>query len=271
MKNNRFAALILILLLGSSIESEAKVCIGCGSQIPDNANYCMTCMTPQPQNATVGQQSLQKEPREVILDMFHFLDDYEGYFYNLQYLNILGKMPEIKTMFQNASMRYKNIEKMLPEECRLLANIYAAKYQLFEGITNVMKSLRVDSGYRGAILKSSLVTMGYYNNIINQFRVPRRWTVENINILKKQMENVNKRVQKYNVTSKYITLDDNKIPKGQPVMIISINGKNARVMVMGPSMTNDPIEGNMSLTNLEKRTTWKKENIFFFEDIPLKD
>ena len=269
MAKNKFVAFLSILLLGCALKADAKICIGCSAQIADNANYCTNCMTPQPQSAVIGQQSMHREPREVIIDMFHFLDDYEAYFHDLQYLNILGKMPEVKTMFQNASVRYRNIERMLPEECKLLANIYAAKYQLFDGITNIMKNLRLDSGYRAAIGKSALLSMVYYNKIIDQFRTPRVWNAEKIAILKKQIQNVHDRIQKYQVTSQYLKIDDTKIQKGESIMVIGVSGKKAQVMYMGPSITNQPVEGILELKILEKRTTWKKANVFFFEDIPM--
>ena len=42
-------------------------------------------------------------------------------------------------------------------------------------------------------------------------------------------------------------------------------------MYMGPSITIDPVEGNVSLKDLEKRTTWQRTNEFFFQDIPLRN
>ncbi len=270
MSKNKLAVLAAFFLFGSIMNAEAKICIGCSTQIPDNANFCSKCLTPQPKAAVIGNQSMQKEPKEVILDMFAFIDNYEVYFHEMEYLNILGKMPEVKTMFQNASVRYKNIEKMLPEECRLLANIYAAKYQLFDGVTNIMKNLRLDSGYRDALLKSALLTMAYYNQIINQFRTPVTWDAQNIELLKKQMQNVNNRVQKYQVTSKYLKFDEeNKVPNGDSIMVLGIEGKKAHVMYMGPSMTNEAVQASFPLSTLEKRTTWKKTNEFFFQDIKL--
>lgn len=262
--------LSFLLILSSAVNVEAKICIGCSSQIPDNANFCSNCFTPQPQAARIGQNNKQNDAKEVILDMFSFIDNYEVYFHELKYLDILGKMPEVKTRFQNASIRYRNLEKKLPEECRLLANIYAAKYQLFDGITNVMKNLRIDSGYRDALLKSALVTMSYYNNIINQFRTSIVWTPQNIILLKKQMENVNDRVQKYQITAKYIKLDDTKIPCGGSIMVIKLIGKKAHIIYMGESMTNNAVEGTITLKELEKRTTWKRTNEFFFEDTIIK-
>lgn len=272
MTKNTLSVAAAILILCSPITAEAKICFGCSTNIPDNATFCSKCMTPQPKAVTIGNQNLQKEPREVVLDMFAFLDSYEAHFHDLQYVNILGKMPEIKTLFQNASVRYRTVEKILPEECKLLANIYAAKYQLFDGITNVMKNIRIDSGYKAALLKSSLLVMSYYNKIIDTFRVPRVWSRENIELLKKQMQNVSDRTQKYQVTSSYLKMDhETKIPKGESIMVLGIEGKKAYVMYMGPSMTLNPVEAVFPLSTLEKRTTWKKSNVFFFEDIKLKD
>ena len=271
MTKKSLLAIAAILMFGSSMTVEAKTCIGCSAQLPDNANFCSQCMTPQPMSAQLGvQNSNNKEPREVILDMFAFLDQYEAYFYDLQYLNVLGKMPEIKTMFNNASVRYKRIEQHLPEECKLLANIYAAKYQIFDGLANLMKNMRMDGGYKAALLQSSLVVIQYYNEIISEFRTPQNWNPENIAILKKQIQNVSEKTQKYNVTAKYLKLGETKVPSGESVMVLGINDKNALVMYMGPTLTYNAVQGSVSLSNLEKRTTWKKTNEFYFQPIKLK-
>ena len=66
-------------------------------------------------------------------------------------------------------------------------------------------------------------------------------------------------------------IGDNKVPQGQKIMILGIKGKKAHVMYMGPSVTIDPVEGDIDLSSLEKRTTWQRTNEFFFEDIPLKN
>ena len=268
--SKRLLISVLGLFLLGTLSADAKICIGCSSDIPDTANFCSICLTPQPMAVTLGQQNRQKEPREVVLDMFAFIDQYQAVFNDMQYLNILGKMPEIKTKFQNASVRYRNIEKMLPEECKLLANIYAAKYQLIDGVTSVMKNLRIDSGYRNALLKSALMVMSYYNDIIAQFRVPRVWDKANIEQLKKQIKNVSDRTKKYQVTSEYLKMDETKVRTGENIMVMTIGkDKKAFVMYMGPSMTHEPVTATIPLSTLAKRTTWKKENAVFFEDIKL--
>jgi len=258
--------LLTLLLLGALCpQVEAKLCIGCNAELPDNATFCAGCMTPQPKAVQLSaKQTGQANQRERLMQLFSFIDEYEGYFHDMKYLNVLGKMPEVKTKFTNAAGIYRQIEPRLPEELKILAQIYAAKYQLFEGMTGVMKNLRIDSGFKAAIVKSSMLVMALYNQVIDQFRVDRHFGPPELDKLKAQVANIPRRTQKYHVTSKYLKLGDNKVPTGQQVMVLEVVGKRAHVMLMGPSMDNNPVEGPVSLRDLEKRTTWKKENINYY-------
>ncbi len=265
---NRTALLaVTVFLIALTAVADAKLCIGCSAELPDNATFCAGCMTPQPKAANLsGKQPKTVDLREQVMELFAFLDEYEGYFQqDIQYLNVLGKMPEVKTRFENAAARYKRLEPRLPEELTILAQVYAAKYQLFEGITGIMKNLRLDSGYKMAILKSSLVVMTLYNEVINGFRTPKTYGKAELAALKKQVGNIPKRTQKYTVTAKYLKLGETKVPGGEKVMVLGLQGKRAAVLYMGPSMDNNAVEGMVGLRELEKRTSWKRENEFFFE------
>ncbi len=258
--------LLSILLLGALCpQLVAKPCIGCSAELPDNATFCAECMTPQPKVTNLAAPTANApSQRERVMQLFSFIDEYEGYFHDLKYLNVLGKMPEVTTRFRNAVGFYRQLEPRLPEELRILAQIYAAKYQLFEGMTGVLKNLRLDGGFKAAIIKSSMLVMALYNQVINQFRDDRSYGPQELEKLKAQVANIPRRTQKYNVTSKYLKLGDEKVPSGQQVMVLEISGKRAHVMLMGPSMDNNPIEGMISLRDLEKRTSWQKENINYF-------
>lgn len=250
--------------------ADAKLCIGCSAELPDNANFCAGCMTPQPKVAKLaGPQAAQPaDMREQVLELFAFLDEFEAHFHDIQYLNVLGKMPDVKTRFQNAAARYKKLEPRLSEELTILAQLYAAKFQLFEGMTGIMKNLRLDGGYRAALIKSSMVVMYLYNQVIDTFRSPKNYDRAALEELKKRVANIPKRTQKYAVTAKYLQLGKQQVPGGEKVMVLGIQGKRAHVLYMGPSMDNNPVEGMLSLRDLEKRTTWQRENIFFFEEAP---
>lgn len=263
MRKIWLAIILFFTLFAGSVD--AKPCIGCSAELPDNANFCAACMTPQPQGIKLGGAApVAKDMRESLLDMFAYIDEFEGYFHELKYLNVLGKMPEVKTRFQNSAARYKGIEAKLPEELKILAQVYAAKFQLFEGMTGVMKNLRIDGGYKAAILKSSLVVLALYNRIIDQFRAPKHFGPTELDLLKAEVGNIAKRTQKYTLTSQYLKLGKEKIPGGEKIMVLDVVGKRALVLYMGPTMDNNPLEGWMSLRDLEKRSTWKRENVAFF-------
>lgn len=258
-------ATAMTLLVSSA---DAKLCIGCSVELPDNANFCAGCLTPQPKAAKLAgpQTSQPADLREQVLDLFSFLDEFEAHFHDIQYLNVLGKMPDVKTRFQNAAARYKKLEPRLPEELTILAQLYAAKFQLFEGMTGIMKNLRLDGGYRAALVKSSMVVMHLYNQVIDTFRAPKTYDRAALEALKKRVANIPKRTQKYAVTGKYLQLGKQQVPGGEKVMVLGIQGKRAHILYMGPSMDNNPVEGMLSLRDLEKRTTWQRENVFFFDE-----
>jgi len=258
------AAVLLFFISLFTSNLEAKSCIGCNAQLPDNANFCAECMTPQPSLSPIQQPKNASDPREKLLEMFSFLDEFESNFHELKYLNVLGKMPDVKVRFQNTATIYRKLEPRLPEELTILAQIYAAKFQIFDGLAGLMKNLRVDGGFKAAILKSSLVTLTLQNRIINQFRAPMKYGPKQVESLKKQIEIMGKRTQKYTITSKYLELGKQKIPAGEKVMILELMGKNAMVLYMGPTIDNNPIEGIVSLRDLEKRTTWQKQNELFY-------
>lgn len=262
MKSAKIFLFLFMVLFSADLI--AKPCIGCNVELPDNANFCSECMTPQPAQNVLHQAQKSNDPREKILEMFAFLDEFESNFHELKYLNVLGKMPDIKIRFQNTAAVYRKIENRLPEELTILAQIYAAKFQIFDGLTGLMKNLRVDGGFKAAILKSSLVTLTLQNRIINQFRSPMKYGPQQVESLKKQIEIMGKRTQKYTITSKFLQLGKQKIPAGEKIMVLEIMGKNAMVLYMGPSIDNNPIEGILSLRDLEKRTTWQKQNELFY-------
>jgi hypothetical protein len=266
MKTGRpLLAILILFVFATLVAVEAKQCIGCSEQLPDNANFCAMCMTPQPKAVNLSQTAAPKRDyREILLDTFAFIDEFEANFHEMKYLNVLGKMPEIKTRFNNATMTYKRLESKLAEDHVILAQLYAAKFQLFEGLTGIMKNLRIDGGYKAAILKSSMVVLALYNQIIDQFREKVSFTGEKLEILKKQVANIARRTQKYTITGKYLQIGKEKIPGGEKIMVLEIVDKKALVLYMGPTMDNNPLEAMINLRDLEKRTTWKRENQLFY-------
>lgn len=217
----------------------------------------------QPGAAVVDMPGM--DYREKLLQLFSFVDEFEKTFKEMKYLNIFGRLPEVKIKFEKAAKIVRQFESSFTPEQKILAKLYGAKYNLFVGMGSVMKNLRIDSGFRAAILRSGFVVLTLYNQIIDKFRTPRNFSKEDLDQLNWHVANISRRTQKYSIRAKYLQLDGNKIPTGEKVMVLQIKDKRALVLYMGPTMNNQQIEGWVSLRDLKKRTTWKKENSFFFQ------
>ena len=215
-------------------------------------------------HSTEIDQSKLQQQKKVIVDLFSFLDEYELHFREMKYLNILGKLPELKTSFQQAEKVYRRYEPKMVEELKIMGSLYFARYQLFAGMGDIIKNLRIDSGFRAAILRSGTVVLSNYNLLLDKIRESPGMNQLELAEFKLSLANVTRRNQKYSITSKYLNLDDNKIPQGEKVIVLEIKGNKALVLYMGPTMTNSQIEAWISLRDLEKRTDWQKSNQDYF-------
>jgi len=63
------------------------------------------------------------------------------------------------------------------------------------------------------------------------------------------------------VTSQYLKVGLDKIPRSSKLIVVSVVKKRARILCIGENQTSDMVEGFVSLRSLEKRTSWKKEDI----------
>lgn len=205
-----------------------------------------------------------EQQKKLIVDLFSCVDDYEFHFREMKYLNVLGKLPELKNKFARAQNTYRRYEARMNEQLKIMGSLYFSRYQLFTGLGEVLKNLRLDSGFRAALMRSGTVVLNNYNELLDYLKASPILKPQELNDLKLKIANVSRRNQKYKITSKYFELDDNKIPAGEQIMVLEVKGNRALVLYMGPTMTNSQIEGWVNLRDLEKRTNWENSNKDFY-------
>lgn len=265
MKQKTLTVIALLAALLPASMCQAKRCVACNEILPDSAAICTSCLTPQPKIVKLEPEApLTAQQR--LVELFSFLDDFEKYFHENQYLNMLGLMPEVKIKFQNAVSVYQTMAPNLPEELKILAKLYAAKYQVFEGITAMQKNLRLESSFREALIRANMYKMALCNSIIAPFKASSRLDENSAINLKRRVASIEKRMYKYTVTAKYLKVGDTKIARGSKILITSISGKNARVLVIASTGKFEPVEAFVSLKGLAKRTDWVKENAKYYAD-----
>ena len=262
MKNKYVLILVSILLLGAQ-SAEAKFCIGCGAELPDTANFCSSCSSPQPQVSSLSAPK-KLNYREHILNMFQFIDDFERSFNDMKYVDILGKMPDIRIRFQNAGVEYRKFENIIPQELKVLANLFAKKFQIFEGLNGALKDLRLDPGYKEAIARGGMYEISLINKFISIYRKPITIDDNFRKLIKDNYASIANKCKRYHVTAKYLKIGETKASQGSAIMVLGINNNKANVLLMSPSKSYSVVEGHISLDSLANRTTWVRENEFFF-------
>jgi hypothetical protein len=251
-----FSLIMMLSLLFSANEIFARSA--------DNFNYRPDHEVYQ-NRPVISKDRRPANDRERILQLFAFLDEFELLFQDIKFLNVIARLPRLKNSYRRAMNLLKRIQHRLTPDLKILVQIYAAKYKLFIGLGNIFKDMRIDSGYRNALIRSGLAALSLYNQVIDRFRESEGFDEDQYSQLKSLVKTIPKRLQKYSVTSKYLLLDNEKIPGGQQIMVLEIQENRAMVLFMGPTLTNHQIEGWLSLRELEKRTTWEKMNRIFFE------
>lgn len=65
--------------------------------------------------------------------------------------------------------------------------------------------------------------------------------------------------REYRVTSKYLKIGDTVVSMGQPIWIMQLQGNSAKIMYMAQSYGPEPVMGWVSISDLLKRTDWRRE------------
>jgi len=260
LMKNKNMVLSLILGFAMSIAVNSAHAQEFKMEFRDNSGPVVTQNNEKPVFSKFEKQ------RNLILELFACVDQYEAVFREMKYLNVLGKLPELKIKFQQAEKLFRRNEAKMNEELKILGSLYFAKYQILSGLGDILKDMRIDSGYRAALVRSGSAVLNNYNNLIDRLKVSKGLTENELGEFKLQMANITRRNQKYSITSKYLQLAGEKIPGGEKIIVLEIKDKKALVLYMGPTPSNQQIEDWISLRDLEKRSTWTRSNADFYRE-----
>lgn len=248
--------LIFSFVFSLSVSTPAQTFDMPFSDVPETLN--------QGSNIEIANDKFARQ-KKLLIDLFSFIDEYENTFLEMKYLNVLGQLPELKIKFNKAMQVYRRYEAKMQEQLQILGNLYQAKYELFTGMGDMLKNLRLDSGFRAALLRSGTVVLQNYNQLLDDLKNSGPMQPLEIQAFKRKISTTTARNQKYTIQSKYLKIADEKIPAGEKIIVLEIEKNKALVLYMGPTMTNEQIEGWVSLRDLEKRTDWNRSNAIHYQ------
>ncbi len=258
--------LILFLILSSATTTLAFNCGKCGYNASDEATFCSKCGSKIVQQKWLPLTHENQLNRSNIFALFDPIDEFERAFLTNKYLNILGKFPELKIKYTNNLKLYRSISSKLPQEIVILEKIYATKFLIFEGVVRIMKNLRINKGYKEALIKGAKYMLELYNRSIRTIKEKIDFSESDLEALKKQLKNTAARSRKFYVTSKYLKLSGFQIGKGEKLMVLGIEKNKALVLHMGATNINICIEGLLGVRDLIKRTSFEKSDIATYKN-----
>jgi RNA polymerase subunit RPABC4/transcription elongation factor Spt4 len=261
---NFYSFLLIIFLIISPFTLSttiAAVCENCGFDASDSSSFCPKCGTKIIQQNWLPLNHEKQLDKSEIFALFEPIEDFERALLTNKYLNILGKFPETKIKYTNNLKLYKSMHITTPEEIVILEKIYSTKFLIFEGVVRIMKNLRINKGYKEALIKSAKYMLELYGRSIKIIKETPDFSKSDIEALKVQLKNTAARSKKFQVTSKFLKLSGFQIGQGEKLMVLGIEKNKALVLHMGATNINICIEGLLTIRELLKRTSFQKSDI----------
>lgn len=72
----------------------------------------------------------------------------------------------------------------------------------------------------------------------------------------------------YVVTAPYLLVDNQRLNRNEPIWVIDVVSGSAKVLHMGRGRSSQPICGWVSVYDLEKRSNWRSDPVFFYSSAP---
>ena len=283
MKAKQLLLLLVLFLLIFGHTCFAKFCTNCGTQLAEAARFCSSCGAQLASTATpnipntpntfkpLPQRKLKivanpqsQVNREKFIELFKPSKDYEKLINTGKFMNIVGTYPEYKMKFAAIQKGFTRVKNRLPEDLQVLGKLYLTKFLAYDVQVKLMKNLRMDKGFKEALLYSGKEQLLNINQVIDRIELGNTFSPAEMRDIHAQIQNVNNRGKKYRVTSKYLKLGMFNIKKNEAIMVLDIIKNKARVLYLGVPTINTFIQGIVSLRALEKRTTWQRENKIYF-------
>lgn len=263
-----FVVLICFVLIMAGSQLFAAFCMNCRAQLPEEASFCHKCGEMQPQIQREEQNFLVSEQkRNPVAETFVYVDEFEAFFEDVKYINVIGRFQEYKNKHRAAVAVVHANAHRLSEQQKLLARVYVAKFQILESIAELMRNLRLDPAFKDVLIRAASYSIVYNNEILVQLLENDGMTSERIAALEEHFINAARRSQNYMVTSKYFQLGKQKLPTREALRVIEIKGKKALVLYLGLAPDGTHVERWASLRDLERRTTWEKANEELYKPI----
>ncbi|NLF98431.1 MAG: zinc ribbon domain-containing protein [Candidatus Riflebacteria bacterium] len=302
----RMLVMLGLLLFCIAAPSFAAFCHHCGKQLPDAANFCPACGTaaagsfesapPAPAPAkpsapppattantpvmisapvivqpvtpvTISQPTAY--PVEISLVDYDAVNQMELLLTNTSY--DIASREAIK-------LRRQHNERMYAVSARYAAygnyqrrihDLHVQKFDALEAYLEAWKGAEKGPDRARSLAEKdrALFMLAQINEAIDAL-LSGGGTLSSI----AESEEIERRMKRttvnYVVTAPYLLVDNQRLNRNEPIWVIDVVSGSAKVLHMGRGRSSQPICGWVSVYDLEKRSNWRSDPVFFYSSAP---
>ena len=293
--------LILSLMLFCMIAPAfALFCHHCGKQMPDAANFCSSCGTPvagsfepapppaanppaapaatvptpapvviSAPTAPVYAIPQTSSPIEVSLADYDFVNQMELLLSNSNYDVASREALKLKRLHNERMNQIASRYSGYGSYQRRLHDLHVLKFNALENYLEAWKgSERGPDPARAQAEKDRALFMLAQTNEAIDVLLSGGGSLSSI----AESEEIERRMKRttlnYVVTAPYILIDNQRLNRGEPLWVIDVLSGSAKVLHMGRGRSSQPICGWVSVYDLERRSNWRSDPVFFYSSAP---
>lgn len=300
----RLFVILALLLFCVAAPAFAAFCHHCGKPLPEAANFCPACGTPvagsfesasptvSPASASVKitaatpvmiSAPVVVQPTAPVTVSQHkttpievSLNDYDA----VNQLELLLTSSNYDVASREAvKLRRQHNERMYAISSRYAAygnyhrrihDLHVQKFEALEAYLDAWKGAErgADKARSLAEKDRALFMLAQINEAIDVL-LTGGGSLSSI----AESEEIERRMKRttlnYVVTSPYLLVDNQRLNRGEPIWVIDVVSGSAKVLHMGRGRSLQPICGWVSVYDLEKRSNWRSDPVFFYSSAPV--
>ncbi len=254
---------MVLLLVCMTAPAFAIFCNKCGKEVSDSSNFCNWCGNALAVNVQASDDAVVLTARDCTLADYHYVNQLEQFINSGNYETASREARKLRPQHDRRIVEATNQYAGYSLYGRKLHDLHVKKFNALENYldawTDQERSLNRAQA-RSAMARAQYLLSGM-NEAIDAL-ITGAGSFASI----AKAEEIEKRVQKnsqtHRVTSKYLAVDNHRLKTDEPLWVIEVAAGHAMVLHMG-SGGSSPVSGWVSITDLEKRSTWRYDSTLY--------
>lgn len=271
---------LMLLLVVAVSPVLAAFCHKCGKNLPTDANFCPSCgvsvsgafvaAPDSTSTASTNTQIVTTGTTNRILDDSSLAD----YSYINDMEQLLTQTSYNASSRQIALIKSNNASKMTSMEANYLSfspyrrkvhDLYVLKLRYIDEYLDAWKKGESsgDIGQAKALKNRASFCLNKVDEALDTV-ISEGGSLSSISKAEEIVDRVKRTTATYIVTSPYLIVSNQRLNRGEPIWIVDVNGAMVKIMHMGVGRSSEPIYGWVSIYDVERRTNWRSDPIFFY-------